>query len=574
MKFLLPKEPAFYENFQQMSHCLSEITTIFQKFAADYKDFESYWRKAKEVEHKADTIAHRVINLLNQSFMTPFDREDIYRLVHELDDIIDLLENTIHNVYLYEMTEKKDFVNEFAQFTREATDKLNALIKECFEKQKYTDTIWQLICDIHDLEDKGDAGLREGAPDAVPGRGRPHQGHQVEGHPLHPGTHHGRLPEGQQHHRRHRRQERLTMGDWNLAFIAFIIFIALAFDFTNGLHDAANSVATVVSTRVLSPSRPSSGRLSSTSSPSSSSERPWPSTIGTGLIDIAVVDPLVIFGGLIGAISWNLLTWYWGLPSSSSHSLIGGYLGAAVAKAGFGVVIVSGWIKIWLFIVLAPILGLVLGNLFMVVDHWICPQEAAPGHQSLVRRMQLVSAALYSLGHGGNDAQKTMGIIASLLFSFRPMKETSTSPSGSSFLPRGHRPGDHVRRLAHRQDHGPEDRQAQARRRVLRGDGCGHHHLLATHLGVPVSTTHVITGAMAGVGAVKNAHAVKWQVTLRIVWAWLLTIPAAALWRPLLSGWLVACFNLIGDTIPISELPSSRKETSGRVFQAGRRARS
>ena len=162
MKFLLPKEPAFYENFQQMSVCLSEITAIFRDFTADYKDFEGYWLRAKEVEHKADTIAHRVINLLNQSFITPFDREDIYRLVHELDDIIDLLENTIHSIYLYEMSEKKDFINEFAGFTVEATDKLNALIKECFEKKKYTDLTWQLICDIHNLEDKGDLAYEKG----------------------------------------------------------------------------------------------------------------------------------------------------------------------------------------------------------------------------------------------------------------------------------------------------------------------------------------------------------------------------------------------------------------------------
>ncbi len=161
MKFLLPKEPAFYENFQQMSVCLTDITALFQDFATNYKDFESYWLRAKEIEHKADTIAHRVINLLNQSFITPFDREDIYRLVHEIDDIIDLMENTVHDIYIYEMTEKKDFINEFSQFTLEATDKLNALIKECFEKRKYTDRIWQLICDIHNLEDKGDAAYEK-----------------------------------------------------------------------------------------------------------------------------------------------------------------------------------------------------------------------------------------------------------------------------------------------------------------------------------------------------------------------------------------------------------------------------
>jgi len=162
MKFLLPEERAFYENFQQISICLSEMTALFQDFAAGYKNFESYWRRAKEIAHKADAVAHRVINIINQSFITPFEQEDICRLVQELVDIVDLLEKTLHSICLYEMAEKKDFVNEFAQFIKEATGKLNALIKECFEKQKYTDTIWQLIYDIHNLEDKGDAAYEKG----------------------------------------------------------------------------------------------------------------------------------------------------------------------------------------------------------------------------------------------------------------------------------------------------------------------------------------------------------------------------------------------------------------------------
>jgi len=156
MKFLLPKAPAFYENFQEMSGRLTEITDIFVEFSDRFQDFEAYWQKAKEVEHQADTIAHRIINLINQSFITPFDREDIYQLIHELDDIIDLLENTIHNIYIYNMSDKRDFVGEFAPLVKEATVTLNILIKECFESQKYTDSIWKLICIIHDLEDKGD----------------------------------------------------------------------------------------------------------------------------------------------------------------------------------------------------------------------------------------------------------------------------------------------------------------------------------------------------------------------------------------------------------------------------------
>ncbi len=162
MKFLLPADQAVDESFRQLSACLSDITEILSDLVADYKDFEGYWLRAKEVERKADVIARRVINILDQGFVIRFDREDIYRLVRELDDLIDLLENTIRSIYLYDMSEKKDFVNEFAGFTAEATVKLNALIKECFEKQKYTDLIWQLICDIHNLEDKGGLAYEKG----------------------------------------------------------------------------------------------------------------------------------------------------------------------------------------------------------------------------------------------------------------------------------------------------------------------------------------------------------------------------------------------------------------------------
>ena len=156
MKFLLPKEPAFYEHFKEMSRCLTDITDIFQDFAANFRDFESYSQRAKDVEHQADSIAHRIINLLNQSFITPFDREDIYRLVHELDDIIDLIENTIHNIDIYDLGQRRDFILEFAPLIKEASTSLNSLIRETFETQKYSDSIWKLICVIHDLEDKGD----------------------------------------------------------------------------------------------------------------------------------------------------------------------------------------------------------------------------------------------------------------------------------------------------------------------------------------------------------------------------------------------------------------------------------
>jgi inorganic phosphate transporter, PiT family len=319
------------------------------------------------------------------------------------------------------------------------------------------------------------------------------------------------------------------MASWNLAFIAFIIFIALAFDFTNGLHDAANSVATVVSTRVLSPKQAVVWAAFFNFVAFLIFGTAVAHTIGTGLIDISVVDPLVIFAGLIGAISWNILTWYWGLPSSSSHSLIGGYLGAAVAKAGFGVVIVSGWIKILAFIVVAPLLGLFLGNILMIATTWLVYRKPLRVINLWSRRMQLVSAALYSLGHGGNDAQKTMGIIASLLFSSGHMKEFHIPLwivlSAHSAIALGTMTGGWriVKTMG----------QKIVKLRPIDGfcaeTASAISIFLATHAGIPVSTTHVITGAVTGVGAVKNAHAVKWQVTLKIVWAWIFTIPAAAL---------------------------------------------
>jgi hypothetical protein len=156
MKFLLPKEPAFARHFEELSRCLSEITEIFYDFSKNFDSSAKYWEKAKQIEHKADNIAHQIIKLLNQCFITPFDREDIYRLVHEIDDIIDLIENAIHNVYLYNLNEKKYFIDEFATFSKEATVKLNELIAECFDSQKYTPSIGELIRNIHELEDKGD----------------------------------------------------------------------------------------------------------------------------------------------------------------------------------------------------------------------------------------------------------------------------------------------------------------------------------------------------------------------------------------------------------------------------------
>jgi len=307
------------------------------------------------------------------------------------------------------------------------------------------------------------------------------------------------------------------MASWTLLFIIFTVFLALVFDYTNGLHDAANSVATIVSTRVLSPKQAVIWAAFFNFIAFLIFGTEVARTIGKGLIDISVVDPVVIFGGLIGAISWNLLTWYLGLPSSSSHSLMGGYLGAAVAKAGFQVMIIKGWVKILVFIVLAPVKGMVIGNLLMIATTWLVHKKPLSVINVWSKRMQLFSAALYSLGHGGNDAQKTMGIISSLLFSGGLLK-TFHVPlwvvlSAHTAIALGTLTGGWriVKTMG----------QKIVKLRPIDGfcaeTASATSIFMATHLGVPVSTTHVITGAVAGVGTAKSMASVKWQVTIKIV---------------------------------------------------------
>ncbi len=329
---------------------------------------------------------------------------------------------------------------------------------------------------------------------------------------------------------------------WSFAFIILIIAIALIFDFTNGMQDAANSVATIVTTKVLSPRQAVAWAAFFNFVAFLVFGTGVAKTIGAGLIDIEVVDPQVIFCGLLSAIIWNLMTVYWGIPASASHALIGGYLGASVAKAGFGVIILKGWIKVVSFIFIAPILGMLLGNLLTILTSWLLRKKPLRSINLWSRRLQLISAALYSLGHGGNDAQKTMGIIAGLLYTSGHI-ETFYIPvwvvlSAYTAIALGTLSGGWrvIKTMG----------QRIVRLRPIDGfcaeTASAISIFMATHLGIPVSTTHVITGAVAGVGTAKNTASVKWQVTLKIVWAWILTIPMAALIGALLYELSVIIF--------------------------------
>jgi PiT family inorganic phosphate transporter len=317
--------------------------------------------------------------------------------------------------------------------------------------------------------------------------------------------------------------------DLNILFIIFIILIALVFDFTNGMHDAANSISTIVSTRVLSPRQAVIWAAFFNFIAFLIFGTTVASTIGKGMIDITTVTTTVILAGICGAICWNLITWYFGLPSSSSHALIGGYAGAAIVNGGFGVIIAGGWYKTLIFIILAPAIGLVLGYLLKVITTWIVYKQAPAAVNKWSRIAQLFSAAAYSLGHGGNDAQKTMGIITSLLVAGGLLTEfqvplwvvlSAHAAIAMGTLTGGWRivktMGQKITKLRPIDGFCAETASAVS-------------IFTATHMGIPVSTTHVITGAISGVGSANRLSAVRWGVSIRIVWAWILTIPAAAI---------------------------------------------
>jgi PiT family inorganic phosphate transporter len=314
-----------------------------------------------------------------------------------------------------------------------------------------------------------------------------------------------------------------------LLTVIAIIAVALIFDYINGFHDAANSIATVVSTRVLSPGQAVVWAAFFNFVAAFTFGTAVAKTIGKGMIDLNAVTFGVIFGGLMGAIIWDLITWYFGLPTSSSHALIGGYAGAAVANAGFAAIIASGWTKTLLYIVLAPMIGLLLGLLLAVAIFHLFQRVAPRRVDRVFRKLQLVSAALYSLGHGGNDAQKTMGIMTSVLVTAGYMKSFNEIPiwiilSAHAAIALGTLSGGW--RIIHTM--GSKITRLQPVGGFAAETAGAITLFLATAIGVPVSTTHTITGAIVGVGATRRLSAVRWGIAGRIVWAWVLTIPASA----------------------------------------------
>lgn len=318
----------------------------------------------------------------------------------------------------------------------------------------------------------------------------------------------------------------------NISFgvIAVLVFMALAFDFMNGFHDAANAIATVVSTRVMKPHTAVAMAAFCNVAAIFVFELKVAATVGKGTIEPSIIDYHVVFGALMAAIIWNIITWYYGIPSSSSHALIGGLIGAAIVKSGPDALISHGVIKVVSFILISPLLGMLLGSLMMILVSWIFRRSTPRSVDTWSRRLQLISASAYALGHGGNDAQKTIGIIWMLLISAGSLHAGDAVPIwvivscygaiglGTVFG------GWRIIKLM-----GQKITKLRPVGGFCAQTGGAVTLFLATAMGIPVSTTHTITGAIVGVGATKRMSAVRWGLAGTIVWAWVLTIPCSAL---------------------------------------------
>ena len=325
--------------------------------------------------------------------------------------------------------------------------------------------------------------------------------------------------------------------------VVLLVALALLFDFMNGFHDAANSIATVVSTGVLKPQHAVAFAAFFNVVAIFVFQLKVAATVGKGIVDPSIVDQHVIFGALIGAIAWNVITWWYGIPSSSSHALIGGIVGATVAKAGMGPLVASGVLKTVLFIFVSPAMGFLLGSLMMVAVAWIFRRTSPLRVDNWFRRLQLVSAGLYSLGHGGNDAQKTIGIIWLLLIASGYATANDKMPPGwviwSCYIAIGLGTMFGGWRIV--KTMGQRITKLKPVGGFCAETGGAITLFVATGLGVPVSTTHTITGAIFGVGSVRNASAVRWGLAHRIVLAWIVTIPATAFIAAVFYGlsWLL-----------------------------------
>src|SRR5882672_6556921 len=471
---LLPREEEFFDLFVEVA----TRNKVAAQHLRDLFDAPPDRRIAhvdaiKRLEHEADQVTHEVVNRLDRTFITPLDREDIHQLASNLDDVMDAIDGTARRSQIFHLGSAPQGVKQLA----EVIQRMVGVLGEAVGRLKKGDDVMKYCIEAKKLEEEGDAIYQQALGLLF----------ETERDPL---------------------------------------------DVINGFHDSANSIATIVSTRVLSPGMAVIWAAFFNFVAAFGLGTAVAKTIGKGLIDLSVVEPIVILGGLIGAIVWDLITWWGGLPTSSSHALIGGYAGAAVAKAGFAAIIAQGWIKTLVFIVVAPLMGLTIALGLTVALSWALRRSLPRKVDRVFRSLQLLSAALYSLGHGTNDAQKTMGIIVGLLFAARasfvdfPIRALHLTTadvipiwvilSAHAAIALGTLAGGWriVKTMGQR-----------ITKLTPFGGFCAETSgaitlFVASHFGIPVSTTHTITGAISGVGAAHRLSAVRWGVAGRIGRGW------------------------------------------------------
>ncbi len=536
---VMPKEVAFFDMFERHSATLVGGSEVMARMFAKEEGIEEACRQISQFEEQADEVTREVLHGVRRTFITPFDRSAITDLISSMDDAIDEMQKTAKAITQFEvvhfepqMRDMAALAEQGAKLVAEAMPLMRKIASHHSALDKITEQIVHLEEEADHLHDVGPQGAVPQAP-----RGQC-DGLYRRPRDLQPSREGPRPARGRgQRDLRRRHRPRLRSGSMHelaLPLLIGLIAIALAFDFLNGLHDAANSIATVVATRLLSPGKAVafaaffnfSAYFLALAVPELHKVA---DTIGKGLIDKDLVTPAVVFGALIGAMFWNVVTWLKGIPSSSSHALVGGLLGSGIAHAGLTGVQWTGLNKTLVAIVLSPTIGMFLALMIMLLTSWLAVRSHPRSAERGFRVLHLISSAGYSIGHGLNDAQKTMGIIAVLLYSTGYLSGEFHVPHwvaiscyvaiGLGTLSGGWRiiktMGSRITKLSQHQGF-----SASAGGSVML--------FAASWLGIPVSTTHTITGCIIGSGLARRASAVRWGVAQNVVLAWVITIPASA----------------------------------------------
>ena len=517
-----PKEREFFDLFEEAAGNCVRAAELLDTMLDQWPDHGGILQDVIACEHEGDRITHDIIQRLNQTFVTPFDREDIIALASGLDDIVDYIEEVADFLGLYRIEAPMEQAQRMARVLHGATVQINGAIPQPAHAEGHP----PLHTRGQQARERGRQDPPRGHRIAVRARDRPDDGDPLEGHLRAPRRRNRFDGNRHEHHGGHHHQEPVVHSD---VILWIVVGTAIAFDFTNGFHDTANSIATSVSTRAMPP-RLAVLMAASLNFVGAFLSLAVAATIATGIVNAATVTLMTVFAGLIGAIVWNLVTWWFGLPSSSSHALIGGMVGATLAAEGPSAVLWSGLVeKVLVPGLVAPVLALVAAGVAILIAYRIVGRQS-PGVVTRGFRLgQLATSALFSLSHGTNDAQKTMGIIFLALVANGNLSADAEIPnwvviSSATAIALGtYFGGWRIIRTMGSKIIKMDPPQGFA------SQGAGAAVILsASHVGFPLSTTHVMSGAIMGAGAAKRLSAVRWGVAGNIVLAWVLTLPCAA----------------------------------------------